>query len=560
MMAEPDRQAAPADVLNRPSAGRFQTLRNVPPRILRSWRPSLGARIAVFQAINVLALAISAGATLFAIERLDHYIDRDRVAGRQLGAIVRLSGHLNRYSENIAELLLLGRTVFDDFSDARADVDAGLTELQRLIEQEIALVRDPVEADLTRVERAQAAQMRSLFERIDRTAQRLLLLREDDRTDEALNLFRTSIEEGLDAELERLVAESLRVEEVELRRIEDRTNRLEAQLTWLVITVCSLAVMIAVLAGIGLSRSLRRPLTRFVAATRAIGAGDFAVRLDEDLPGELGDLARQVNGSADRLGTEKQRLLDVQAGLEDEVARRTAELGEANGRLQRLDRMRMLFFADISHELRTPLTVLRGEAEVALRSGQSDGIRREALARVAEIAGQMGRLVEDLLFLARAEVGAVRFEIEPLDLTDVVEAMLAEARILGRDRDLVFDVRIPPAPLRMEADAGRLGQALLIVLDNAVKYADAGTVIDLRLTRDGDAAVFTLANDGPAIPASDVPFVFSRFYRGRNTLPVEGSGLGLSIAKWIVETHNGTISLTSGTGRTEVTIRLPLQG
>ncbi|TGN67433.1 HAMP domain-containing protein [Paracoccus liaowanqingii] len=563
-MAEPDPLAdvtlSPRDPV-RGGARRLGALLGFLPAALAGWRPTLGARVAVFQAIVVAALGISAAATLFAIERLDYYIDRDRVAGRQLSTIVRLSGHLNRYSENIAELLLLGRTVIDDFTDARAQVDAGLTELQRLIEQEIALIRDPADAAIKRYERIRAAQMRSLFEQIDRTAQRLLLLREDDRTDEAIVLFRNSIEEGLDAELERLVAASLQEEEAELRRIEERTNRLQARLTWFVATVCSATVIIAVLAGFGLTRSLRRPLARFVAATRAIGAGDFAVRLDEDLPGELGDLARQVNRSADRLGTEKQRLLEVQAGLEDEVARRTAELAEANARLQRLDQMRMLFFADISHELRTPLTVLRGEAEVALRSGQSDGVRREALSRVAEIARQMGRLVEDLLFLARAEVGAVRFDIEPLDLRDVVDVMLAEARILGRDRAVEFNIRIPDAPVTVDADAGRLGQALLIVIDNAVKYADPGTVIDLRLVREGPVAVFTLANDGPTIPPADLPFIFSRFHRGRNVLPgeVEGSGLGLSIAKWIVETHKGAIALTSTGGRTLVSIRLPLK-
>ena len=105
----------------------------------------------------------------------------------------------------------------------------------------------------------------------------------------------------------------------------------------------------------------------------------------------------------------------MQAGLEDEVARRTGELEDANGRLQRLDQMRMLFLADIGHELRTPLTVLRGEAEVALRGERPVEEHRETLRRIVQLAQQMGRLVEDLLFLARAEVGAVRFEMQPID-------------------------------------------------------------------------------------------------------------------------------------------------
>ena len=523
-------------------------------------RSSLGAHIALFQGIIVAALVASGGATLFAIERLDYYIDRDRYAGRQLDTMVRLSAHMNRYSENIAELLLLGRNNMDDFSEARTGVDEGLIELQRLTEREISFVRDPAEAEAEQVEQARIAQMRSLFERIDHAVQRLLLLREDGRIDEAVALFRTSIEEGLDAELERIIAEALADEEAELRQIEARTNELEGRLTYLVAMVSGAAVIVAGLAGLSLARSLGRPLARVAEATRAIGNGDLSVRLTEDLPGELAELARQFNRSATRLAAEKARLLQVQAGLEAEVAGRTAELEDANGRLQRLDQMRMLFLADISHELRTPLTVLRGEAEVALRAGQSTGMEREALARIADISRQMGRLVEDLLFLARAEVGAVRFEIEPLDLGAVVEAVLPEARVLARDRGIAIEALVGTGPFGIAADAGRLGQALLIVLDNAVKYADAGTRIDLTLGRDGRDAVIEVANLGPTIAAGDLPYIFSRFHRGRNqaTIGTEGSGLGLSIAKWILDTHRGSIALTSASGRTVVTMRVPL--
>lgn len=99
------------------------------------------------------------------------------------------------------------------------------------------------------------------------------------------------------------------------------------------------------------------------------------------------------------------------------------------------------------------------------------------------------------------------------------------------------------------------------MLDNAVKYADAGTVVDLTLGRDGTNAVIEVANRGPAIAASDLPYVFSRFHRGRNqaTIRTEGSGLGLSIAKWIVDPHQGSITLTSEAGLTVVTIRLRLR-
>jgi signal transduction histidine kinase len=220
----------------------------------------------------------------------------------------------------------------------------------------------------------------------------------------------------------------------------------------------------------------------------------------------------------------------------------------------------MLFLADISHELRTPLTVLRGEAEVSLRGERTLGEHRETLQRIGQLAQQMGRLVEDLLFLARAEVGAVRFEMQPIVLQDVLDIALGEARVLAAANGILLNAQLPADPVRVEADAERLTQALLIVLDNAVKYSDAGGSIDLALARSGTEAEVTLRNVGPGIPPSDLPYVFNRFYRGRQA-PIgqtNGSGLGLPIAKWIVDTHGGRVALASAERETVVTIRLPL--
>lgn len=530
----------------RPATGRLQPL-------------TLARRIGLHQAVVALMLLASAGATWVAVERIDYLLDRDRLAGRQVDALVRLSAQMNRYSENIAELLLLGRTELDDFDEARTAVDAGLFELGRLTERELALLRDPSEAREEQAEADRVLAMRSLFERIDLSAQRLLLLRDEGRVEEATALFRGGIEEGLDAELEVILAQALEDEEAELRALEERTNRLEARLVALAVLVAAAALLVSSLAGIALARSLAAPLGRMASATRALAEGDLAARIDGTMPGELADLARQFNRAVSELAAERDRLLAVQGGLEAEVARRTADLEEANARLQRLDHMRMLFLADIGHELRTPLTILRGEAEVALRPRAGPEDRREALERVAGVARSMGRLVEDLLFLARAEVGAVRFDMEPLDLGQVAEAALSEARVLADARGLAFEARLAPVPV--EGDAGRLGQALLIVLDNAVKYADAGSAVRVALAREGGEAVLRVANRGPAIPAADLPFLFSRFYRGHGEAArrVDGAGLGLPIAKWILDSHGGAIAVESAGGVTTATLRLPVR-
>jgi two-component system OmpR family sensor kinase len=469
---------------------------------------------------------------------------------------------MNRYSENIAELLLLGRTELDDFYEARSSLDAGLTRLTGLIEDELGFVRGELEREREGEELVRVGRMRDLFADIDLTAQRLLFLREQGQLEEAIRLFREVIEESLDAELEEHIAATIEDEEEELRSIEASTNQLEQRLTLLIVAVTVSALLVAVIAGTLLSRALTRPILDLIAGTKAIGEGDLSFRLTYDHNDEFAALARQFNSTVERLETQRRRLLEVQAGLEDEVARRTGELEDANDRLKRLDQMRMLFLADIGHELRTPLTVLRGEAEVALRGERSLDEHRETLLRVVQLAHQMGRLVEDLLFLARAEVGAVRFEMQPIDLQDVLEIALAEAGVLARAKDVRIRADLPEEPLPVRGDAERLTQAFLIVLDNAVKYSDPGEEIVVTLAIRAMYADVTLKNAGPAIPPADLPYVFNRFYRGRQdpSGPTVGSGLGLSIAKWIVDTHAGRIGLTSADRETAVTISLPLNG
>jgi signal transduction histidine kinase len=504
-------------------------------------------------------LVSSAVATYVAIERIDYYFDRTRIARQQMDTAIRLSAHMNRYSENIAELLLLGRTELDDFYAARGSLDDALALWTTLVVDEIEFVRSAAEREVENEELVRLRRIRQLFESIDLTAQRLLFMREHGRQEEAVRLFREEIEERLDSELEEHVDAAIADEEAELQQIEARTNQLERQLTVLVAGVTLSVLLVSGIAGTLLTRALTRPIRELTAATRAIGDGDLSYRIAYARKDEFADLARQFNSTVGRLEAQHRRLLDVQAGLEDEVARRTRELEDANDRLQRLDQLRMLFLADIGHELRTPLTVLRGEAEVSLRGERSLDEHRETLRRIVQLAQQMGRLVEDLLFLARAEVGAVRFEMQTIALQEVLEIGLAEARVLAGP-DVRVDARLPSESWRVEADPERLTQAFLIVLDNAVKYSDPGERVRLTVVREGSEAVVRLTNVGPGIPPSDLPYVFNRFYRGRQPPdgPTIGSGLGLPIAKWIVDTHGGRIAIRSSDRETVVTIHLPL--
>lgn len=186
---------------------------------------------------------------------------------------------------------------------------------------------------------------------------------------------------------------------------------------------------------------------------------------------------------------------------------------------------------------------------------------RAALALAVRKADQMGRLVEDLLFLARSEAGAVGVERQPVVLQDVVAEVLMDSQGLPRREGVTLSPRQPAEPVVVRGDADRLRQAVLIALDNALKVAPAGSAVAVELRAAGPGASILVRDRGPGFTPEEAGRAFARFFRGSPARgrSGRGAGLGLSIARWIVEQHGGAISIDShpGEGAT-VRIDLPL--
>jgi signal transduction histidine kinase len=218
--------------------------------------------------------------------------------------------------------------------------------------------------------------------------------------------------------------------------------------------------------------------------------------------------------------------------------------------------------ADIGHALRTPLTVIRGEAEVTLRS--RDGRRtdyRAALERIVETAAELNKLVEDLLQVARSETAALRFEAAEVAAADLVRGVGEDARALAASKSIRVSCAVPREAIRIRGDPDRLRQVLLIVLDNACRYTPEGGAISITLASARPYAVVTVRDSGIGIPPDELDLVTSRFYRGSNAAQMvpAGGGLGLHVAHSIVEAHGGDLAIESELGRgTSVRVRLPL--
>jgi heavy metal sensor kinase len=234
-----------------------------------------------------------------------------------------------------------------------------------------------------------------------------------------------------------------------------------------------------------------------------------------------------------------------------------------NGMLARLDdsfnRTRE-FTLHASHELKTPLTILCGETETALRDESLPPAERERAASQLDELRRLARVVDGLTLLAKADAGQIALKLEPVRLDDLVRDNFADAQILAEPHGIRVELA-GCEKISVHGDRHRLRQLLLNLADNAVKYNQPQGRVTMTLQHAGDMAEFKITNTGAGIPPESLSRVFDRFFRGdpahENT--IDGCGLGLSIAQWIVSAHRGTIQIESEPSKiTTVTVHLPV--
>ncbi|MFL7792910.1 MAG: ATP-binding protein [Anaerolineae bacterium] len=213
---------------------------------------------------------------------------------------------------------------------------------------------------------------------------------------------------------------------------------------------------------------------------------------------------------------------------------------------RQLDRLRTNFVSDVSHELRTPLTAIKGFIETLQDGAVNDpAVRDHFLSTIAVETERLTRLTNDLLLLTRADAGRLDLHLAPADLAECAGRAVAQLEGRAREKQIAIVTELPDSPALTQADADRIHQVLVNLLDNAVKFTPPGG----RVVVSVDGQQVTVTDTGPGIPADELPHVFERFYRGdrsRARQGTDGSGLGLAIAKAIVEAHGGRIWVESG--------------
>lgn len=285
----------------------------------------------------------------------------------------------------------------------------------------------------------------------------------------------------------------------------------------------------AALLSIPLAGRLVRRITALATATTKLAAGAYDIRVPAEATDELGQLARDFNRLA--------------------------------GTLEKNEQLRRRWVADISHELRTPLAVLRGEVEAV-----QDGVRQLTPQTIDSIHTEilhLSRLVDDLYELALADIGALTYRKENLDLRTLVGQAVQSCRDEFRARGLTIECLAPAEPLILFGDAERLRQLLNNLLQNSLRYTDPGGELRIDFGENGEFFQLRLADSAPGVPAEALAHLFERLYRvedSRNRAH-GGAGLGLALCKSIAEAHGGTIAAgPSALGGLEIVISLAKNG
>lgn len=343
--------------------------------------------------------------------------------------------------------------------------------------------------------------------------------------------------------LVRLIGER---ERAEVAAVMQEMDRLRARAIGAALVVVALISAIFASVGWALWRAVARPLQALERGTAMLAGGTAPARVSPSGIAELRAFADRFN--------------DMAGQVEEQVRARTAELEASNCQLGEIDRTRRLFFSKVSHELRTPVTVMRGEADVALRNGQADvATLREALEHISANGGFLQRRLDDLLGLARSEDGRIALSPAPVDLADIVRAASDAALPFARSSEVALRLRIDTPSVPVTGDAAWLTQSLLAIIDNAVKFAGPEGGIGVMLDRRSHRARIEISDSGDGVDTIDLARLFDPYFQTKAGRSRGGTGLGLSLARWIVEQHGGVISARNADqGGLIVAIDLPI--
>jgi len=289
-----------------------------------------------------------------------------------------------------------------------------------------------------------------------------------------------------------------------------------------IIGILSIMTSIAIIWII--SRRTLNPITNIVNTSKYLSKGDFTKRIDQSVSGELSEIVTAFNYMASEL--------------------------------QKLDEQRKIMIADIAHELRTPMTNLKGYIE-----GWSDGIIKpdnETLKILDYQVNTLSKIIDDLSTLSLAESGMLSLNISEFELNNKISEIINNFKLRSQSQNININNNITP-DITINYDPQRFTQIVTNILNNSILATDDGGIISFSTSTNNNNLLLKISDNGTGIPKDELPYIFDRFYRTDKSRNRQsgGSGLGLSIVKYLIESHNGTIKINSELSKgTEVLISI----
>ncbi len=518
----------------------FPALQALPAPEVR-FRVSVRAILAA-AAVGAVALVwLMAALAALSVQGASDHLGDARNSYEQLAIINRLEAEFGRLLLAEMEALASPGSTAELPAPDRTTVDALFRRLLVLIDEEFE--RHGANRDDRGREIRNAEAMRTMFAQLHRHLDQPAMASQRSDPAAAVRAFFDNTVRADTARINRLVRAVSDDEAEEVAQTLADMQRLRQRLAWGTPLAGLVAAFGAVLSMTMIHALIMRPVRRLHAGVQRFAAGDLNHRITVPRPVEIADLASQCNAMAGRLAEQQERLTRINEELEQTVRERTRQLEESSERLRVIDANRRLFFSKISHELRTPVTVLMGEAEVALRDRNSDLDRyRAALQHIHATSGYLRRRLEDLIGLARSEDGRVQIERAALSLRDCLHEATTVAAAYARSSSVALEAEMGRLPAVVNGDASWIRQAILALIDNAVKFSPPDGRVTARLDSRAAIHAIEIADQGPGISSEMLAKIFDPYYQTVDGRQRGGAGLGLAVARWIMEQHGGRIS------------------
>lgn len=509
-----------------------------------------------FGLTTALILLVALAGTAVSAQLNRENLRQSTIAQSLLFEHERLSGTSYRLFKQLTDEVILGQSANQSFvRNKRALISQSLDTIRQLeLEQ-----REALGIAFTQGSVEDTDELEVLIDEIIAEFQLVVQAPHDDPLTRQERL-RSLLEVTIDDEFRELINLAVNRQSSVVASINAQINTFNTAVVWFTVGLGVLSLSIIFYGCYWLFNQLYQPIILIRSATNAIAAGEYERPISESLDGEFEGLASSINKLAERLKDHEAKEITSRKQLELDVEQRTGELTRANLKLTKIDARRRQFIADVSHELRTPLTIIRGEAQVTLRmQAASQDDYKETLASILEQSVNLSHLVDDLLFLTRAEMHQIQLEKTQVNLVEVVKTEVGRWQRRCEDRVISVTTHGPQEAITALVDQPRIQQVLSILIDNATKYSQAGGAVEVTLEKQPTQVLITVSDSGDGISATEVENVFERFVRFSKH--DDGLGLGLPIAKAIVEAHGGKIMVESiqGEGSTFL-VTLPVAG